>query len=180
MGHDPMTREDIALIREHLRTGNALDVGCGKGRYARLLARSYRTVGIDISEVALRKARERANGTPNMFLLRADATQLPFSNETFDLVFDRGCLHHMHPEDHAAYAGEVQRILKRGGLYRLFAFTENYAPQGHFSTNTVHGHYNYFFSSHYIERLFGGFEVISSRKNSVHTVWHLLMRRPAI
>jgi SAM-dependent methyltransferase len=60
--------------------GSLLDVGCGTGSYTAALAeRGWDVTGVDISEDMLRLARERGVRT-----VHADATSLPFEDESFD------------------------------------------------------------------------------------------------
>jgi SAM-dependent methyltransferase len=71
-----------------LTPGRALDVGCGEGADAIWLARRGWTVtGIDISEVAVRRAREAAETAGAMVeWLTGDALQTSFPARSFDLV----------------------------------------------------------------------------------------------
>jgi len=71
-----------------LAPGRALDVGCGEGADAIWLARRGWTVtGIDISEVAVRRAREAAESAgATVEWLSGDALQTPFPARSFDLV----------------------------------------------------------------------------------------------
>ena len=53
-------RDLPAIIREHVRGSKALDFGCGAGRSTRFLSElGFETVGVDISEPMLARARER-------------------------------------------------------------------------------------------------------------------------
>jgi len=71
-----------------LKPGLALDVGCGEGADAIWLARSGWTVtAIDISEVALSRAREAAERAGvAVEWIRGDALRTPFAAGSFDLV----------------------------------------------------------------------------------------------
>ena len=71
-----------------LTPGRALDVGCGEGADALWLARRGWTVtGIDISEVAVGRAREAADRVgATVEWLSGDALQTPFRPRSFDLV----------------------------------------------------------------------------------------------
>jgi SAM-dependent methyltransferase len=71
-----------------LKPGLALDVGCGEGADAIWLARSGWTVtGIDVSDVALSRAREAAERAGAAIeWIRGDALQTPFAAGSFDLV----------------------------------------------------------------------------------------------
>jgi SAM-dependent methyltransferase len=71
-----------------LIAGRALDIGCGEGADAIWLAqRGWTVTAIDISDVALRRAREAAGlaGT-TVAWVRGDALETPFPARSFDLV----------------------------------------------------------------------------------------------
>jgi SAM-dependent methyltransferase len=71
-----------------LTPGRALDVGCGEGADAIWLARCGWTVtAIDISDVAVRRAREAAEAAgAAVEWVCADALQTAFPSRSFDLV----------------------------------------------------------------------------------------------
>jgi 2-polyprenyl-3-methyl-5-hydroxy-6-metoxy-1,4-benzoquinol methylase len=64
-----------------------LDVGCGTGRHSiELTMRGYKTVGVDLSESMLHKAKEKAKvQNIDIEFIRADARSLPFDKE-FDIA----------------------------------------------------------------------------------------------
>lgn len=78
------TYEAVAALTRGLRT---LDVGCGEGWIEAL---NPDVVGVDFSPVALERAR--ANGA--VHLVEASAENLPFEDDSFDLVVSLGCLEH--------------------------------------------------------------------------------------
>ena len=91
-GDGPMWsgRPNGRLVSEvaDLAPGRALDVGCGEGADAIWLARRGWTVtGIDISDVAVGRAREAAEmAGATVEWLSDDALHTPFPARTFDLV----------------------------------------------------------------------------------------------
>ena len=88
-----------------------LDVGCGKGRFARRLSeRGAHVIGIDASAGMLAEAR----GIPRV---RATARQLPFGRASFDGAMAVEVLEHLAPEALDHVFGEVVRILKPGGTF---------------------------------------------------------------
>lgn len=88
---------------------DALDAGCGTGRYARLLlARGARAVGVDRSSAML--GRARLAGAP---LIRADLRALPLRAASFDIVVAGLALGDI-PELERAVA-EMARVLRPGG-----------------------------------------------------------------
>lgn len=97
------------IVRSGAR--NALDVGCGEGRFSRMLAaRGLRTAGIDPSESLIRQARRlHADGDYCI----AFAEQLPFGDRTFDVVVAYLSLIDI-PDIHTAIQ-EMNRVLRPGG-----------------------------------------------------------------
>jgi SAM-dependent methyltransferase len=95
------------------KTGNILDVACGKGATTRHLSQYYPpddVVGINISEKQLETSRHNAPGTP---LVAMDATELGLKDASFDNVI---CVEAaFHFVTRAAFIAEVFRVLKPGG-----------------------------------------------------------------
>jgi SAM-dependent methyltransferase len=96
-----------------------LDVGCGTGQSRQIYeqwAEPY--TGIDLSQKALDQAKRKF---PNDSWLCEDACDLPFENDTFDIVAFSSVLHHI--PDYGLALKEAYRVLKPGG--RAFAFDPN-------------------------------------------------------
>jgi SAM-dependent methyltransferase len=74
----------------------ALDVGCGTGAFARLLAgRCDRVLGIDLAPRMVEVARARSGGHPNLDYQVADASSWPFPPVRFDCVASIAAAHHL-------------------------------------------------------------------------------------
>lgn len=76
----------IDLIATHLPGGEiraVLDLACGAGRHSKPLCERWWTVGLDLSSSLLRVARR---DTPDAPYVRADMRELPFADQSFDLV----------------------------------------------------------------------------------------------
>jgi SAM-dependent methyltransferase len=104
-------------------TESALDFGCGLGRLTRPLAgRFKRTVGVDISQRMIEKARVlNADLSGCEFLVNADDDLRMFRDGEFDLVYARAVLQHQPSREVIErYIAELVRILRPGGL---LAFT---------------------------------------------------------
>jgi len=105
----------------NLREGaHVLDVGCGTGDDVRMLAELVgphgRVDGVDVSATMVRTAQER--GLPdNARVQQAEASGLPFEDETFDAVRAERVFQHLADPDVAAK--EVFRVLKRHGVAML-------------------------------------------------------------
>jgi ubiquinone/menaquinone biosynthesis C-methylase UbiE len=102
-----------------------LDAGCGGGRNSIAMARlgAKEIVGIDIGEKGLADARQRAQRMPNVRFQHASILDIPFTDETFDMVWCAGVL--MITADEERALDELARVTKRGGyLYLLVYATE--------------------------------------------------------
>ena len=105
--------------RKHaLRSGqSALDIGCGAGHSTQLLAKLCGTdtkiVGVDNNTGILETARQRSEKFPNLSFQEGSVTQLPFADNTFDVVFCQTLLIHVH--DLQGALAEIKRVLKPGG-----------------------------------------------------------------
>lgn len=92
-----------------------LEIGCGLGTDGAQFAEAGADyTGVDLTEAAVELARKRFElfGIPGKFQT-ADAEQLQFADETFDLVYSHGVLHHT-PETAKAIQ-EIHRVLRPGG-----------------------------------------------------------------
>lgn len=83
-----------------------LDVGCGRGEVARMIARHQRIVGVDLDVDALRSFSRYGLGVV------ADARDLPFADGTFDVVV---CGQSLTCMDEEAVVPELARVIRPGG-----------------------------------------------------------------
>ncbi len=92
-----------------------LDVGCGYGHTAQMLARQFgcHVTAVDIEEWRVQEARRRARNVDNLVFERADHGDLPYANESFDLVWASCTL--SYAKDLAVSISEVARVLRNGG-----------------------------------------------------------------
>jgi len=116
--HNPVMRAEQAAMLAALpdvRGVRALDLACGSGRYARLLADAGATdiIAADFSAAMLARVAVGRR-------VRADITELPFVSQCFDLVVSGLALG--HAADLARCLGEIARVLKPGArlLYSDF------------------------------------------------------------
>ncbi len=96
-----------------------IDIGCGEGRFSRMLAeRGARATGIDPTTVLLTAARDRGGIWP----IRAIAEQVPLRDATFDVAVTYITL--VDIEDYTEAISEMSRLLRPGG--RLVAVNVNF------------------------------------------------------
>lgn len=92
----PLRRWATLLSQLPRRCRLALDVGCGTGGFARLLAgRCDRVLGVDLAPRMVEVARARSGGRPDLDYLVADATTWPFRPARFDCVASIAAAHHL-------------------------------------------------------------------------------------
>lgn len=145
LGHDPqnLTPEILATV-EHLHTGGlpttrdqaerltltpdsrVLDIGCGIGGPSRYLAHTYgcRVDGIDLTPELIETGialTERCGLADRVTLQIGDALDLPFADETFDVVWCQNVT--MNIVDKAGFMAGVYRVLKPGGVFTSTEFS---------------------------------------------------------
>jgi len=99
-----------------LRGLDVLDVGCGRGGAAAILAERFKAnvVGIDLAPAAIAFCRRVHRNLKIRFEI-GDAENLPIESAKFDAVTSIESSH-TYP-DLAAFLSEVKRILRRGGMF---------------------------------------------------------------
>jgi len=97
-----------------LAGAQALDVGCGFGRWTRFLAeRGAEATGVDPTEGMLAAARRAS--PPGILYRGMSATALDFADGAFDLVTCITVIQHLEPTEQEAAVAELARVLKPGG-----------------------------------------------------------------
>jgi len=94
-----------------------LDIGCGDGRWLRLLleydAKPEDLVGVDVSDVRFALGVPK---NPLVHLIKTDGATLPFENERFDLITQFVCFSNIPTWAlRKRTASEMDRVLKKGG-----------------------------------------------------------------
>lgn len=101
-----------AIVATRLNNPSLIEVGCGSGYYSEVFADlapvGLRYTGIDYSEAMVDRARQRY---PSCSFEIADATQLPYDDKAFDIVFNGVSL--MHIVDYERAIREAARVARR-------------------------------------------------------------------
>ncbi len=116
-------RPDFNLVETVTATGmepcGALDIGCGTGDNSIWLSqKGFRVIGVDASEIAIRKAIEKAsNANVQCSFMAIDFLRNRVEGAPFGLAFDRGCFHSLDSdEQRRSFAENVAAHLQRDGL----------------------------------------------------------------
>lgn len=116
-GHRPAGEQAIERMQIPI-DAIVLDVGCGSGWAARLMAQRARdghVVGIDVSDEMVRLASEESMNHPNVEFQVASAEQLPFDDAAFTHAFSMESLYYY--ADIELALAEIRRVFKPGGLF---------------------------------------------------------------
>ena len=99
-----------------------LEVGCGMGTDLLQFARGgARVTGVDLTPRSIEISRSHLDlyGQKGEFAI-TDGETLPFADESFDVVYSNGVLH--HTPDTAGAIREIHRVLRPGGLARVMLY----------------------------------------------------------
>ncbi len=105
-------------------SGKMLDLPVGTGIFTHKKYRNLKKAEIiclDYSEDMLSIARERLSGE-HIQLRQGDVADLPFADQTFDIIFSMNGFH-VFPDKDKAWA-EMSRVLKKDGLFLVSCYIE--------------------------------------------------------
>ncbi|MCQ5376169.1 MAG: class I SAM-dependent methyltransferase [Methanomassiliicoccales archaeon] len=101
-----------------------LELGCGDGKTMSAFESIGNIgVGVDFSLAALRSCKKRFFGNENLHFVHADAANLPFRNQSFDIVIAYHLFEHLDAESRIAVVSEARRVLVDGGLFLIRVFS---------------------------------------------------------
>ena len=106
---------------EEIKTGLALEVGCGYGRFVDVVQRAGGTiVGVDLSTHSIDLAHDFVGFNDNVFLVQADLFALPFDTASYQHVYSIGVLHHT-PSTRDAF-GAIAPYVKPNGRISIWVY----------------------------------------------------------
>jgi len=101
----------LLKLSDQIEARSILEVGSGTGYLLSLLSQTTSSVfGLDYSFGMLQQAQKQP---APLKLSRGTAIQLPYQNESFDMVYCVDAIHHF--VDHQSFIKEAYRVLKPGG-----------------------------------------------------------------
>jgi SAM-dependent methyltransferase len=104
--------------------GAILDAGCGDGIDLANVARrdGVDVIGVELSDGGAATSHARTRDLPNAHVVQADLRALPFADDTFDLVYSYGVVHHLTPPQHALR--ELARVARRGAPVAIYVYED--------------------------------------------------------
>lgn len=122
--HPRFWQATVKRFRDHynlLEDAAVLDVGCGKGFMLydfKELMPEMTIAGIDISEYAIANAKEEVK----QFVRVGDAKELPYPDNSFDLVISITTVHNLPLEDCKRSLAEIQRVTRKNAFITVDAW----------------------------------------------------------
>ncbi|RXA17270.1 class I SAM-dependent methyltransferase [Methanosarcina sp. MSH10X1] len=118
-----------ALIQNgEIKPGRALDIGCGRGENAIMLAiNGCDVTGIDLAEEAVSDAKVKAiERHAEVSFAIGNVLQMDrlLEENKFDIVIDSGLFHVIRDEDRPIFTQQIHRVLKDGGKYFMLCFSD--------------------------------------------------------
>lgn len=107
--------QNISEYLNDQKYGNLLDIGCGTGYLIDMLSKNHKAeyTGLDLSPEMIKEANKKK--IKNATFVEGRSDDLPFEDNTFDIVTCSQSFHH-YPETDKPLK-EALRVLKPGGLY---------------------------------------------------------------
>jgi len=109
VGHEILTKDSVVL-----------DIGCGTGRWSKYVSKNVKWVeAIDPSQAVL-SAAALTKDLPNIRISKASVDNIPFADNSFDMAFSLGVLHHI-PDTADAMKKCVAKI-KTNGWFLVYLY----------------------------------------------------------
>ena len=110
------------ILPPELQNGHtkALDAGCGSGRWSKYLSSKVGFIEAIDPSSAVFSAANLLKGISNIRISQASIENIPFEDNSFDLVFSLGVLHHI-PDTNKAIKQCVRKV-KPGGYFLVYLY----------------------------------------------------------
>ena len=127
----------VPTLKEHFSLSSntsLLDVGCAKGFMLNDIAKAIEGIslkGIDISEYAIANSIEGMRQN----LVVANAKDLPFDNNSFDVVISINTVHNLEKDELAQALQEIERVSKDKSFITVDAYNSEAEKQRMYAWN---------------------------------------------
>ncbi len=176
----------------------ALDLGCGIGRHVIYsYEMGFDAYGIDLSETAIGFAvdwfKQRGGSDPQSRIKQGDITNLPFSDDYFDVIISHGVLDSVPFSVAQNAMSEAARVMKKDGLFYLdlisgddSAHAREYAGEqiveAEHEKGTIQSYFNFAKINCLVDGYFELVECILIRREDVisgfyTSRWHIVLKK---
>lgn len=103
----------VGTFPGHINPAKILDVGCGGGGWLRAMVSTFNGstgVGLEPSAEAIKLLQKKHANCASISFVQGSAHQLPFSSNSFDLVFAWSVLHWIGRDEYLQALGELIRV----------------------------------------------------------------------
>ncbi len=192
-----VSEKDVRLLLGELKkkkTKNVLDLGCGLGRHALLLAsQGFSVFAVDASYEALelteKAAAEAGFAVDVQYSLM---TELPYEDGFFDYVLAWNVVYHGTPDIVKKSVSEIKRVVRTGGIFQCTMLSKRnsfYGTGRRIDADTYiteiddneQRHPHFYCNAEELVDLFRGFEIVSLRlceqKRPGSFYWNIVMER---
>jgi len=106
---------ELKSLNNYVKTGDrVLDLGCGNARLIKAFKKEIYYTGVDISKNLINIAKKKYQDKDNIKLINANVINLPFKENSFDIVFSIAMFHHIPGlQLRKNFLKEIARVLKK-------------------------------------------------------------------
>lgn len=154
---DEIEKQLIAAALQKCKGRKMLELGCGTGHWTRFFVeKEFELTATDISDAMLKHAKQKQL---NAAIVKADAENLPFENESFDVVASITMMEFVR--DQNKVLAEIYRVLKPNGYVLLGGLNSNSELAKNVANDSVFKNANFFTRKSLVAKLmqFGNPEV---------------------
>jgi len=108
----------INLLRKYKVKGRVLDIGCSTGFFSNRFLKPLfnEVIAIDVSEVAIRKAKEKY---PGIKFIKGSLLNINFCEEMFDCITLLEVLYYLNDYEQNEYLKKIAKLLKEDGYFLI-------------------------------------------------------------
>ena len=163
------------------RRSTVLELGCGSGADAAFLAkRGFELTAVDISPIAIERARARAEQQDALLrFVQDDVLKFAQTAGTFDFVYDAGFYHCVRQTNLDGFLDMLWRVTRPGSLYLTLAGAAGEKAEGgppQVSEDDIHDELGRLFEFVHLRPI----RLASPLRTEGFAGWSCLMRRPVL